>query len=186
MNLRQLPNAITIARIGLTPVLLWCLHADAYVAALWIAAVAGASDAIDGWLAKRFGWQTWLGGVLDPIADKILLDASFAGLWLTGAVPGWLAALVIGRDLVIVAGASAYHFLIGAVTGHPTWLSKLTTVAQIVWVLAVLVGLAWRPLPEVVVPEGTILVAGLTLASGLDYVVRWGLRARAARRARGG
>ena len=186
MNLRQLPNVITVARMLMVPPLLWCLHVGANVAALWIAVIAGGSDAIDGWLAKRFGWQTWLGGVLDPLADKFLLDASFVGLWLAHAAPGWMAALVVGRDVVIVAGASAYHFLIGTVTGRPTLLSKITTVVQIAYVLALLVGLAWRSLPADAVLAGTIAVAALTFASGLDYVVRWGLRARKAWRERRG
>ncbi len=203
MNLRQLPNTITVARMLMVPPLLWCLHAGEHVAALWIALTAGFSDALDGWLAKRYGWQTWLGGVLDPVADKLLLDASFVGLWMAGAahgcanaasagcagaaaVPGWLAALVIGRDVVIVAGASAYHFLIGTVTGRPTWLSKVTTVAQIAFVLASLVGLAWRPLQPDASLAAKWLVAALTFASGIDYVVRWSLRARIAWRARRG
>jgi cardiolipin synthase len=186
VNLRQLPNTITVARMLMVPLLLWCLHTGDYVAALWIALTAGVSVALDGWLAKLFGWQTWVGGVLDPIADKLLLDASFVGLWLANAVPGWLAALVVGRDVVIVSGASAYHFLIGKVTGQPTLLSKLTTVVQIAFVLALLVGLAWRPLPQEVTLVAAVLVAALTFASGIDYVVRWGLRARNAWSARRG
>jgi cardiolipin synthase len=178
VNLRQLPNAITVARMLMVPALLWCLHAGKYDAALWIAVIAGASDAIDGWLAKRFGWQSWLGGVLDPLADKFLLDASFVGLWFAHAAPGWMAALVVGRDVVIVAGASAYHFLIGTLSGSPSLLSKLTTVAQIVFVVVLLLGLAWHPLPAEAILIGTIAVAALTFGSGLDYVVRWGLRAR--------
>ncbi len=185
MNLRQLPNAITVARMLAVPPLLWTLHAGDFRSALWIALAAGFSDALDGWLAKRCGWQTWLGGVLDPIADKLLLDASFVGLWLATAVPCWMAALVVGRDVVIVSGAAAYHFLIGTVTGRPTLLSKITTVAQIACVLALLLGLAWHPLPADAVLALTLSVAALTFASGLDYVVRWGLRARAAWRTRG-
>lgn len=184
MNLRQLPNAVTAARMLLVPPLLWCLHGGYHVAALWIALVAGLSDALDGWLAKRYGWQSWLGGMLDPIADKLLLDASFVGLWMAGAVTGWMAALVVGRDVVIVAGAATYHVLIGTVTGRPTLLSKVTTAVQIAFVLALLVGLAWRPLPPDVSVGATWLVAALTFASGIDYVVRWGLRARIAWRAR--
>ena len=186
MNLRQLPNAITCVRIALVPALVWRMHAGDYDAALRIALVAGLSDALDGWLAKRYGWQTWLGGVLDPLADKFLLDAGFVGLWIVGVVPAWLVVLVVARDLVIVAGASAYHFLIGALTGSPTLLSKFTTVAQIVYVVALLAGLAWRPMPDVGVLGATIVVAVLTCASGLDYVIRWGLRARRDWPARGG
>ena len=184
MNLRQLPNALTVARMVLVLPLIWTLNKGMYATALWIAVVAGATDALDGWIAKRFGWQTWLGGVLDPVADKLLLVASFTGLWLAAAVPGWLLALVIGRDLAIVGGAIAYNALIGPIEGNPTWVGKATTAAQIALVLVLLVGLAWTPLSEGVRFTGICLVAALTLASGIDYVVRWALRARQALRAK--
>ncbi len=177
MNLRQLPNIITGARMLLVLPLVWGLRGGDYGLALGVALTAGASDAFDGWLAKRFGWQTRLGGLLDPVADKLLLVASFVGLWLAYACPGWLMALVIGRDVVIVAGAVAYNAVVGPVEGRPTLLSKATTVAQIGLVLMLLVGLAWRSWPAASVTAGDWLVAALTIASGIDYVVRWSVRA---------
>jgi cardiolipin synthase len=188
--LRQLPNLITILRMLSVLPLLWWLHHGDYRLALGIALIAGVSDGLDGWLAKRFGWRTWLGSVLDPIADKLLLDCSFVGLWLAHgpgfehAAPLWLVLMVLGRDAVIVAGASAYHFLIGPVKGQPTVLGKISTVAQIVLVLGLLCDLAWRSLPEDVTETAIWIVAALTLASGLDYVVRWSLKTRHALRER--
>ena len=184
MNLRQLPNIITGARMLLVLPLVWSLSDGDYGLALGIALTAGASDALDGWLAKRHGWQTRLGGLLDPVADKLLLVASFVGLWLAGSSPGWFTLLVIGRDVVIVSGAVAYNAIVGPVEGDPTLLSKATTVAQIGLVLGLLVGLAWRPWPATVSLTGIWLVAALTFASGIDYVVRWSLRAYRALRAR--
>ncbi len=190
LPLRQLPNLITIARMLAVLPLLWWLRQGEYRAALAIALIAGLSDGIDGWLAKRHGWRTWLGSVLDPIADKLLLDSSFVGLWLAHgpgfehAVPLWLVLLVLARDAVIVTGASAYHFLIGPLKGQPTLLSKFTTVAQILLVLALLGGLAWRPLPADATETAIWVVAALTLASGLDYVIRWSLKTRHALRER--
>ncbi len=186
MNLRQLPNIITGVRMLLVLPLVGSLRDGQYAMALAIALIAGASDALDGWLAKRFGWQTRLGGLLDPVADKLLLVASFIGLWLAGAAPGWLAALVIGRDLTIVGGAVAYNAVVGPVEANPTLLSKTTTVAQIGLVLALLVGLAWRALPADLAMVSIGLVAALTCASGIDYVVRWSLRARRVLRSRHG
>jgi cardiolipin synthase len=184
VNLRQLPNLITGVRMLLVLPLVWSLRDGDYGWSLVIALAAGGSDAVDGWLAKRYGWQTRLGGLLDPVADKLLLVASFVGLWLADASPAWLTALVIGRDAVIVAGAVAYNAVVGPVEADPSLLSKVTTVAQIGLVLVLLVGLAWRPLP-VEVSDGAIwLVAALTFASGIDYVVRWSLRAHRALRAR--
>ena len=93
MNLRHLPNAITGLRLAMAPVLFWLLWAGFYREALWVAAVAGASDAVDGVIAKRFGWQSRLGSLLDPVADKLLLGAAMAGLWLAQALPAWLVGL---------------------------------------------------------------------------------------------
>lgn len=178
MNLRQLPNVITGLRMALVVPLVWGLHVGRYELALGLALLAGASDAIDGWLARRFGWRTPLGSLLDPIADKLLLVGSFLGLWLVGIAPGWLTALVIGRDVVIVAGAVAYHNLVGPLQGRPSLISKATTAAQIALVLAWLVDLAEGPLPVAALQIAAWGVAVLTAASGIDYVVRWSLRAR--------
>ena len=134
--LRHLPNLITLLRMLLVVPLCWLIADGHYDGALVVAAIAGLSDAVDGFLAKRYGWQSWLGGILDPIADKLLLMAGFLWLAFAGDVPGWLAALVIGRDLVIVGGAVAYYYLIGRFDAAPSRLSKLTTLVQIVFVLA--------------------------------------------------
>jgi cardiolipin synthase len=184
MSLRQLPNIITIARMLAVLPLLWWLRHGQYLPALATALIAGLSDGVDGWLAKRYNWRTWLGSVLDPIADKVLLDGSFVGLWLAGAAPHWLVLLVLGRDAVIVTGASTYHFLIGPVKGQPTLLGKVSTVAQIVLVLALLCELAWHWLPANIANTAIWIVAALTLASGLDYVIRWSLKTRRALRER--
>lgn len=182
MNWRHLPNVITGARIALVLPLVGLMRAGDHGAALVVAALAAFTDALDGFLAKRFGWQTPLGALLDPIADKVLLAACFVGLWESQTIAGWLLGLVLGRDVVIVAGALAFHWLIGPVEALPTRLSKLTTVVQIAFVLMALLHLAWRPMPGSWLSVGVILVAGLTLASGLDYVLRWSWRAASARR----
>lgn len=176
--LRHLPNLVTILRMLLVVPLCWLIDHGRYEGALVVAAIAGFSDAVDGFLAKHYGWQTWLGGILDPIADKLLLMAAFLWLAFAGDMPQWLAALVIGRDLVIVAGAVAYHQLIGRFDASPSPLSKLTTVVQIVFVLAELLRLSrWIDVPDSVRNAAIGVTAGLTLASGLHYVIVWGARA---------
>lgn len=181
--MRHLPNLITSLRILLVVPLCWLIDAGRYDGALLVVAVAGLSDAADGFLAKQFGWQSWIGGMLDPLADKLLLIAAFVWLALAGDLPAWLALLIVGRDLVIVAGALAYHLLIGRFDAAPSRLSKLTTAVQILFILIELLRLsrwielapAWR--------QGLIAItAGLTLASGLHYVAVWGARARRALR----
>lgn len=184
MSLAWLPNAITLARMALAAPLAWLILDGQYAAALVVALLAGGSDAVDGWLAKRFDWGSWLGGVLDPLADKLMLLAAFTALTVRDASPAWLLGLVLGRDLLIVAGAVAYHNFVGRLDARPTRLSKLTTLLQIVYVLALLLALA----PVYALPRALELAllwatAAVTVASGADYVVRWSLKARAALRA---
>lgn len=176
--LRHLPNLITVLRVLLVVPMCWLIGEGRYEGALIVAAVAGISDAVDGFLAKRFGWQTWLGGMLDPIADKLLLTAAFLWLALAGDVPAWLAALVIGRDLVIVAGAVAYYVLIGRFDAAPSLVSKVTTLMQIVFVIGELFRLSGiLAIPDPLRAAALWITAALTLASGAHYVFVWGSRA---------
>lgn len=184
--LRHLPNLITALRMLLIVPLCWLIDTAHYEGALVIAAVAGLSDAVDGFLAKRYGWQSWIGGILDPIADKLLLMAAFLWLAFAGEVPAWLAAVVIGRDLVIVGGAVGYCALIGRFDAEPSRLSKLTTLVQIVFVLAELLRLSRLiVMPDALRNAAIAITALLTVASGIHYVVTWSVRAwRAARHRR--
>lgn len=177
MNLRHLPNTITGLRLVVAPVLPWLLLAGHYRAALWLALAAGLSDLLDGQLAKRFGWQSRLGSLLDPIADKLMLGCALAGLWAIQMLPAWLVGLVLVRDLVIVTGAMAWWRLAGPFDATPSLVSKLTTLAQVALVLLCLLELAGWQLPLQVRKEGVIAVAALTFLSGLDCVIRYGVRA---------
>jgi len=180
---RHLPNALTGLRMLLVAPLAWLILAARYDVALVIAAIAGLTDALDGFFAKHFGWQSWLGGILDPIADKLMLIACFVSLGLIGAHPEWLTWVVVGRDVVIVAGAVAYHILIGRIDAQPTLFSKLTTCIQITYVLAQLVNLTtWFSLPRVSVRALMWATAVCTIASGAQYVAIWSARALQARR----
>ncbi|MGE5167302.1 MAG: CDP-alcohol phosphatidyltransferase family protein [Deltaproteobacteria bacterium] len=181
---RHLPNTLTVLRMALVVPLAWMIRETRYDEAVVVAAIAGLTDALDGFLAKRFRWQSWLGGVLDPIADKLMLVACFVTLGLVGAHPDWLTGLVVGRDVVIVAGAVAWHNLIGRIHAQPTRLSKLTTVVQIVYVLAQLLHLShWLELPPRLLEVLIVLTAILTAASGLQYVVVWSRKALRLRKA---
>jgi cardiolipin synthase len=181
---RHLPNTLTVLRMALVVPLAWMIRETRYDEAVVVAAIAGLTDALDGFLAKRYCWQSWLGGVLDPIADKLMLVACFVTLGLVGAHPDWLTGLVVGRDVVIVAGAVAWHNLIGRIHAQPTRLSKLTTVVQIVYVLAQLLHLSrWLELPPRLLEVLIVLTAVLTAASGLQYVVVWSRKALRRRKA---
>lgn len=176
MNLRHLPNAITGLRLAMAPLLPWLLWVGHYRTALAVALVAGLSDLLDGFIAKRFGWQSRLGSLLDPIADKLMLGLAMLGLWLVAMLPAWLVGLVLVRDLVIVVGAAIWWRIVGPFDGQPSLLSKLNTLAQVGLVLLCLVELAGWPLPLQLRREVVIAVALLTFLSGLDYIIRYGVR----------
>lgn len=173
---RHLPNVISCVRVALTGPACWAILTQRPGTALWIVAIAGASDGLDGFLARRFGWQSRLGGLLDAIADKLLLVTSFLAMAAVGWCAWWLALLVCGRDLVIALGALAWRTWIGPVQPEPSLISKANTLMQIVYLVAALL-VAWRH-DEVFLPVLAGVVAVLTAASGLDYVIRWSYRAR--------
>ncbi len=173
---RHLPNAVSIMRIGLVAPVVVAIDMRAFRLAIGLAVVAGVSDGIDGWLARHFGWRSRLGSILDPLADKLLLVGCFVMLASIGKTPPALTALVLGRDVIIAAGALAWHCVIGRFRARPSWISKTCTAVQILYILAVLFNAAgWLHMSTA---PWMWLVAGLTAASGLDYIVRWGWMAR--------
>jgi cardiolipin synthase (CMP-forming) len=174
--LRQIPNVISVFRILLVIPIIVLMLREEYAQALILFAVAGVSDGLDGFLAKRFQWQTWIGGVLDPLADKVLLVSTFLALGWLGRLPWWLVGLVFLRDLVIVAGALIYHYRIGKVNAEPTIISKVNTFMQILLVLVAMLAQIFA-LPAPLVTILIYLVAVTTVISGLDYVIKWGRRA---------
>lgn len=175
MNLSYLPNIITVARVALVFPMVFALSHQKYEAAIVLAFVAGATDAIDGYLARRWGWTSRFGSLLDPIADKLLLLAGFAVLAVQDLVPHWLFWLVIARDMIIVMGALCYQQMIGPLHGKPSWLSKINTVLQILLVLVVLITQVQSPIivPPSWVMALTYATAVTTFASGVHYVVAW-------------
>ena len=179
MSLSWLPNAISLLRIALVaPILLLILDGN-FGWALALFVLAGFSDGLDGYLAVRFDWSTRLGGLLDPTADKLLITGMFITLAYTQNIPVWLAAVVILRDVVIVAGATAYNFIVKPVPGEPTRISKLNTALQMLFVLFVLsrAGFNWPDKITITVLGASILVT--VVISGVDYVLSWSRRARA-------
>jgi cardiolipin synthase (CMP-forming) len=178
MTLRWLPNAISIMRIALVAPILWLMLQGRFEPAIVLFFIAGFSDGLDGWLAKRFHWHTRLGALLDPVADKLLVAGAFITLVYTGHVPVWLAVLVVLRDVIIIGGAAAYNFLVGPVEGEPTRISKLNTALELLYVLFVLSRAAYEWPPEISI---TILGAGVlvtVVVSGIDYVWSWTRRAQ--------
>jgi cardiolipin synthase len=169
----NIPNLITLGRILLVPVLVWAIAAGEMLAAFILFVAAGISDAVDGFLAKRFGMTSEIGAYLDPLADKALIVSIYVALGITGAIPRWLVILVVSRDIMIVTAVMLSWFVGKPVQVKPLLVSKLNTVAQILFACLVLaaLGLGFNPGP--LQPFLMGLVAVLTLASVAYYVIEW-------------
>ena len=186
---RHLPNFLTIVRFALVFPTGWLLWHGAVADALVLIAIAGATDFIDGELARRFNWRTAFGAIADPAADKLLVLVVFVVLVLQGHVPAWLLGIVVGRDVVIVAGALAYRLVLGKYEVEPTKMSKVNTGLQIVLLLLVLLGLLGVDPVAIYAagiadPWGFVLVGVSGVVTGAHYVIVWGLRARVELRGR--
>jgi cardiolipin synthase (CMP-forming) len=181
-RLSWLPNAICVVRILLIAPLVWALLGERYMLALALIVIAGASDGVDGFLAKTFDWRTRLGSLLDPAADKLLLISVFVSLTVLGLVPFAVTAIVILRDAVIIAGALTYQFLIGSLRGEPTLISKLNTACQLGFTVCTVAAAAFDWALDQALQLLGAAVVFTSINSGLTYVLDWSRRARAARR----
>ncbi len=180
---RHLPNILTVARLLLALPIALTVAWGHFFSSLILAILAGVSDALDGFLARRFHWQSRFGAVLDPLADKLLLIGCFVALSWVGAVPLELTLIVLARDILIVGGALLWRWRIGVLYIRPSILSKLNTTAQILYVLVVLALLVTQRHQSLIGPDWA--VGALTVASGVDYILRWSWRVRRGLRIRG-
>ncbi|MGI9408234.1 MAG: CDP-alcohol phosphatidyltransferase family protein [Hyphomicrobiaceae bacterium] len=134
----NIPNSVSLFRILLVPVAMWLIINDEMRAAFLVFVIAGVSDAVDGYLAKTYGWETELGAYLDPMADKLLLISIFAALGFLGELPSWLVLVVIFRDIIMVAAIVLAWMLDNPVEIKPIAISKINTALQIILVSTVL------------------------------------------------
>jgi cardiolipin synthase len=162
-------NILTLARLACIPILLLMLVEGEADAAFYVFAAAAVSDALDGFLAKRFTGVTAVGAVLDPLADKLLITALLAALALSGVIPVWLFALTLLRDVLIVAGVALLRLAVPAFRIVPHPLGKLCTFAQLCLGGAALAGLSAIPALATLVPALIHVTAALTVVSGLAY-----------------
>jgi cardiolipin synthase (CMP-forming) len=174
---RHLPNLICLFRVALVWPIAAELYAREYRAALALFVVAAVSDGLDGYLAKRFNWTSDLGKFLDPLADKLLLVTVFVeSAWL-GLVPWWLTAAVVARDVLIGLGAVTYRLWFGPLHGRPTWLSKVNTAAQLLYVVLVMLNAAVRMPPLELLDAAALITFATTVLSGVHYVLTFTRRA---------
>jgi cardiolipin synthase len=174
-GLAFLPNFLSLSRIALAPVIFWFLVSEKLVLASVLFLIASLSDWADGWLARTFSWQSRLGKLLDPVADKLLIFLTCLGLSLAGELPWWLFYLIVGRDgLIIVCGLitlwRGWH-----VTLDPSWISKINTALQFSLILDCLLSPFFPNYPSYFffTKEMIYTVAITTVVSGIDYAYRF-------------
>jgi cardiolipin synthase len=169
----SIPNLITLARILAVPVILWAITSGEMRIAFVLFLVAGLSDLVDGFLAKRFGMATELGAYLDPLADKAMIVSIYVALGIVEAIPRWLVILVVSRDIMIVGAVILSWLVDKPVKLKPLTISKLNTVVQVIFATVVLAALAFRWEIPLVINTLIALVAALTLLSIAFYVAEW-------------
>jgi len=164
------PNIVTFARLCAVPLACWLVLERRMAEAFWLFVAAGLSDALDGWLARRYGGNS-VGAVLDPVADKALLVTMYVTLAVAGVLPNWLTILVVFRDVLIVGGIVVLSVLGNAVAIRPLYISKANTALQIL-----LIGVALESglgIGSPVLTQALIWsVALTTLVSGSAYVLK--------------
>ncbi len=169
--MKHLPNLLTAARLALTPYLFWLMVRHEYRTIIpWFIAIS-VTDVVDGFLARRFNASSRLGAYLDPLADKVLLSGTFLVLALTGAMESWLAVVVLGRDVVILAAAGALYLGTGRRNFPPSPWGKLSTFVQILFLcflIGYLSGIAVAP----AVSALKWLTVALVVVSLADYARR--------------
>jgi cardiolipin synthase len=169
----SIPHLITLARILSIPIMVWAIMTGWMLAAFLLFLAAGLSDAIDGYLAKRFGMTSELGAYLDPLADKALIVSIYVTLGVSGDIPRWLVILVVSRDIMIVS-AVLLAWLVGKpLPMKPLLVSKLNTAAQIVFAGIVLASLGLHFAADLLISVATAVVTLLTLLSVAAYVREW-------------
>jgi len=169
----SIPNLITLGRILLVPIVVWAIASGTMWIAFVLFLVAGVSDAVDGFLAKRFHMTTELGAYLDPLADKALIVSIYLALGVNGFIPRWLVIMVVSRDILIVGGIMLSWVMGSPLKIKPLLVSKLNTVAQILFAGVVLGSLGFEIQADTLKLVLMGLVAALTLLSVAAYLAEW-------------
>ncbi len=175
-NILTIPNLLTFLRMALIPVFASLLFYGYSGWALFVFLIAGISDGVDGFVARRFNQESELGTIIDPIADKLLMTVAFIVLAMPNVleptrflpVPFWVTAAVIGRDVLIVTVAGAINIMTGFHGFKPSRLGKLSTFVQVVAVVLIL--LAAFLDYSFYLPTVYFIVVLLAVVSGFHYI----------------
>ncbi len=168
-----IPNLITAFRVVLVPVVIMLILREEWAWAFALTALAGISDGLDGFIARRFGMCSSLGEVIDPLADKILVVAIYCTLAIIGIIPVWLALVVILRDVMLVMAIAVSWMMAQPIETKSLFVSKVTTALQIAFVAFVLGGLAFALEIGGFVEPFAIIVAFFTVMTAILYGLRW-------------
>ncbi|HEC30187.1 MAG TPA: CDP-alcohol phosphatidyltransferase family protein [Gammaproteobacteria bacterium] len=177
MKKSDIPNLISFIRVLLIMPVVWTMLQHRYDVALALFVVAGLSDALDGYLARKYHWGSHLGGWLDPLADKAMQVSAYITLTWLGWIPLWLLAAVIIRDLLIVCGGVYYYYRVERANAAPMLIGKINTLVQILLVIVILMHQGLFAFPPGVIDMLFFIVLATTVLSGLDYVLTWGRKA---------
>lgn len=177
MKLSYIPNFITCLRLLLVAPVIYSLVNEQYFLGLILFVLAGLTDALDGLLARLYGWTSRFGAIADPLADKLLLMSSFITLYWLGVIPVWLMFIIIARDIWIMTGVLIYRYITGKLEIMPSGISKINTFLQILLVPVLLLDLSVIPLPAPLVMGLMLAVLFTSVASFLHYTWVWGYRA---------
>jgi cardiolipin synthase len=167
------PNLITVARLFLVPLVIWLIIQGADLAAFWVFVLAGVTDGLDGYLARRLDQRSELGAYLDAIADKMLLVSIYVALAAVDGSPAWLAIAVVSRDVMIIGAVILSWLLDRPVAIAPLKVSKLNTVLQIVYAAVALGSRGYGVDLGAALPALAGAVVLLTLVSAVAYLAAW-------------
>lgn len=170
-NQLNLPNLISLARLLSVPVLVYLILNGLFLAAFWLFVAAGISDALDGFIAKRWNMTSEFGTYLDPIADKALLVGTYVTLAQVSQIPLWIVILVVFRDVIIVGGVIMLHLTSATVNMKPLAVSKINTATQIFLAVYVLAELGWEFSTGDFRIALVYLVGATTIVSGGAYIL---------------
>ncbi|TLS68802.1 CDP-alcohol phosphatidyltransferase family protein [Mariprofundus erugo] len=169
----NIPNILTLARIIITPFIVYAILEREAVMALLLMGIAGITDMLDGAIARLLNQRSTVGAFMDPLADKLMLISTIVALYFLGHIPTFLFLAVVFRDMVIILGATAYEMVTHKLEMTPLFTSKITTFLQIMLVLCVLADMAWQQPGVMVLELVTWFTFAFTCISGLQYMVLW-------------
>ena len=170
-------NIITVVRLLITPIIVWLIFSSYYGLGLIFFVFSGLSDALDGFIAKKYNQRTILGSYLDPVADKVLIVSSILALGYMGAIPPWLIILIVSRDLAILGAVIISWLVERSLKIEPIISSKINTFLQIFYTGLILLSLTYQEeiiyLDNFILPTFSILIALSTLSSWFFYLILW-------------